>query len=249
MIADPYKVLGVREDVTDQELKKAYRELSKKYHPDANPNDPKAAEERFKDIQEAYRQITDARERGVSAYGREPEPASYGQTGSGRQYSYKEYSSASSAFEDFFTQWQRAQQEAQRQNWQQQGTSYSGSEHYDNVIRAAYNYINANRYFEAVNALNGISAAERDAQWYYVSAIANQGAGNNITAMQYAKRAVDMDPSNYLYAQLLQRLQGGGERYQSRGAIYSPASSGSGWCLSMIALNLLCNCFGNGFFR
>ena len=104
MIADPYKVLGVREDVTDQELKKAYRELSKKYHPDANPNDPKAAEERFKDIQEAYRQITDARERGVSAYGREPEPASYGQTGSGRQYSYKEYSSASSAFEDFFSQ-------------------------------------------------------------------------------------------------------------------------------------------------
>ena len=75
------------------------------------------------------------------------------------------------------------------------------------MIRAAYNYINANRYFEVVNALNGISAAERDAQWYYVSAIANQGAGNNITAMQYAKRAVDMDPSNYLYAQLLQRLQ------------------------------------------
>ena len=49
MIADPYRILGIREDATDQELKKAYRDLSKKYHPDANPNDPKAAEEKPKE--------------------------------------------------------------------------------------------------------------------------------------------------------------------------------------------------------
>ena len=244
MIADPYKVLGVREDVTDQELKKAYRDLSKKYHPDANPGDPKAAEEKFKEIQEAYRQITEARERGTSAYGREPESApSWG--GSGKQtYSYKEYDSASSAFDDFFTQWQRAQEQANQNAWQ--GTAGTGNEHYDNVIRAAVNYINAYRYQEALNALNGIPAMERDAQWFYVGAIANQGAGNNFTAMQYAKRAVDMDPSNYMYAQLLQRLQGGGVRYQTRGAEYSPATVNPGWCMSMIALNLLCNCFGGG---
>ena len=245
MIADPYRVLGIREDATDQELKKAYRDLSKKYHPDANPNDPKAAEEKFKEIQEAYRQITDARERGTSAYGREPQPSySYSSSSgsSGQQYSYKEYSSASSAFDDFFTQWRKAQEQ------QYSGYQGTGSGHYENAMQAAVNYINANHYQEAVNALGSIPVSERDAQWYYVSAIANQGVGNNFTAMQYAKRAVDMDPANYMYAQLLRRLQGGGARYQSRGAEYSPASVNPGWCLSMCALNLLCNCFGNGFY-
>ncbi len=244
MIADPYRILGIREDATDQELKKAYRDLSKKYHPDANPNDPKAAEEKFKEIQEAYRQITDARERGVSAYGPRPQSSpssgasSQGNTGYGN--AYREYSNASSAFDDFFTQWRRAQESTG-----QTSGSYDGG-HYENVIRAAVNFINTNRYQEALNALNGIAVSMRDAQWYYVSAIANQGVGNNITAMQYAKRAVDMDPSNILYAQLLQRLQGGGARYQSRGAAYSPTTVNPGWCVSMIALNLFCNVCGGG---
>lgn len=245
MIADPYRVLGIREDATDQKLKKAYRDLSKKYHPDANPDDPKAAEEKFKEIQEAYRQITEARERGTSAYGREPQPSYSTGSSSGQQYSYKEYSSASSAFEDFFTQWRQAQEAAQQQS---QSGYYGGSAQYDEVIRNAVNYINAYRYQEAVQVLNSLPGVERDAQWFYVSAIANQGVGNNITAMQFAKRAVDMEPGNYMYAQLLQRLQGGGVRYQSRGAEYSPATVNPGWCLSMCALNLFCNCFGGGIF-
>ena len=43
MYQDPYKVLGVSPDATDEEIKKAYRELTKKYHPDLNPGDPSAA--------------------------------------------------------------------------------------------------------------------------------------------------------------------------------------------------------------
>ena len=56
---DPYAVLGVGRNASEEEIKKAYRALSRKYHPDANVNNPKKeqAEEKFKEIQQAYQQI------------------------------------------------------------------------------------------------------------------------------------------------------------------------------------------------
>ena len=76
MTYDPYSVLGVSRDASEEEIKKAYKALSRKYHPDANINNPNRdqAEEKFKEIQAAYQQIMKERTEGYSyggGYGRE----------------------------------------------------------------------------------------------------------------------------------------------------------------------------------
>lgn len=62
-MTDPYQVLGISSNATDEEVKKAYRELSRKYHPDTYADNPLSdlAEEKFKEVQEAYQQIMDMR--------------------------------------------------------------------------------------------------------------------------------------------------------------------------------------------
>ena len=59
---DFYKILGVAESASQDEIKKAYRKLAKEHHPDANPDDPQAAE-RFKEIGEAYSVLSDPEKR------------------------------------------------------------------------------------------------------------------------------------------------------------------------------------------
>ena len=59
------------------------------------------------------------------------------------------------------------------------------------------NYINNGGYDEALNVLSAIQ--DKDARWYYYSAMANSGKGNQATAMEHARRAVELDPDNIFY--------------------------------------------------
>lgn len=227
---DPYTVLGVSQGATEEEIKKAYRSLSRKYHPDANVNNPhkEQAEEKFKEIQQAYQQIMQERERGTSG--------GYGQSGYGGQ-SQGGFGGSYWDFGDFFGGFGGSQ-----------GQNRAGGSNEENTYQqAAFNYIRSGHYKEAVNVLN--SMKDRGARWYYLSAIANSGLGNNVAAMEAAQRAVSMEPGNQEYQQLYAQLQNGGSWYYDRRQSYGSPIVGSGdFCMKLCLANLACNfCCGGGF--
>ena len=256
MFTDPYEVLGVSRDATTDEIKKAYRTLSRKYHPDANINNPNAAqaEEKFKDIQQAYQQIMDEKEHGGRSAQRGPygPGSSRGQNGgygSQGQYGGQGQYNGQGGFDDWFGGFGGfggyEQQNGRSSQW-----NYSSGSATNSHLQAAANYINSGYYDEAINVLNGMS--DRPAHWYYLSAFANQRLGNNITALEHAKQAVAMDPSNYQYKALLDQLQGGGQWYNNMGGQYrSGTNDMSRWCMNMCLLNLFCNlcCCPTGYYR
>lgn len=221
-MSDPYSVLGVDRSASDEEIKKAYRRLSRKYHPDANINNPhkEAAEAKFKEVQQAYQQIMDERQYGYDAGGageNEYGPFGYGPFG---------------GFGDSWTN--------SRQN--RQGTEE------DVHMRAAANYIRSGHYKEALNVLDGIK--EKSALWYFYSASANSGLGNNVTAMEQAREAVRLEPENMQYQMLLQRLQNGGTWYEQRQQSFFGygGTFDTSCCAKLCVANLLCNlcCSGSG---
>ena len=209
MVSDPYKVLGVSPDASDEEIKKAYRELTKKYHPDLNPGDEHAAE-MMNEINSAYDQIKN----GTAS-----------QTGSSGAYQYQQYSDPFNAYRN---PWGNSWNTWQRTNQQTERSEYT----------AARNYIRNGMYREALNALNSVEAAERDGKWYYLCACANMYQGNKIAALDAARRAVEIEPDNEEFRRLLEQLEAGGDFYNNYRVTYTNGLSTERLCMTLCAANL-----------
>jgi len=120
------------------------------------------------------------------------------------------------------------------------GGQTGGQQSGDSYYTAAESYIRFGRYREALNVLGSIQ--ERTAQWYYLSAVANAGIGNRVLAQQHAQRAVQMEPNNMQYQELLERMQNPGQTYTTYGRGFSmPIFDGPGrLCIGLCLAQSLC---------
>lgn len=226
MVTDPYKVLGVSRDATKEEIKKAYRKKGKEFHPDLHPDDPNATA-KMAEINEAYDMLTNPekykkQEQNAGSYQRNPygntqgNPYSnpYGNT-QGNPYGNRGYGGFGYyTFEDLFG-WGSTTQ-APRPT-AQQGDS--------NDIRQAIDFINMGQYQYANDTLNSIVSGERNARWYYLSALANQGLANRMFAEEQIRKAIRMEPGNEIYQRTLRSMSYAGNAYNEAGRGYQRQSA------------------------
>ena len=195
---NPYEVLGVSRNASIDEIKKAYKELSRKYHPDSYVGNPLSslAEEKFKQVQEAYDAIMKEKN---------------------GDFNYTD--------------------------------NYNNSGYYNGEsgeMAEVYNLLGRRAYSQALSLLD--SMPNRNAKWYYYSAIAQVGLGNNLRAMEYARMAVSMEPNNIEYQNLVNRLSFQGNRYGEVRNVYRGGRSGfddaSDLCCKLWLADSLCECMG-----
>ena len=251
MIDDPYKVLGVSRDATQDEIKKAYRKMAKLYHPDLHPDDPDA-NKKMNDVNTAYDMLMNpdkyqAQRARESAYSRSSGSySSYGSNSYGNSQQQSGYGQYRRTYDgdygwtgDFF-------------NWED--IFFGGANPYQSSsadskpqpepgdspeVRNAISYINAGNYREAIVILTKIPSTARDARWHYLSGIANHGMGNSPRDVDMMQRAVQLDPNNRLYHSLLQQYRSGGRSPFTAYTYRTDQRSSSGSGLGIISKIIL----------
>ena len=210
---DPYQILGVSENASDEEIKKAYRELARKYHPDNYHDNPLAdlAQEKMKEINAAYEQIT--KERASGKRGSGSGGASYGASGYGGYGGYHGYG------------------------------GYGGSQSYSgqsSVLQQARIAINTGNISRAEALLANYS--DHNAEWNFLKGAVCYRRGWLDEALRYYRTACQMDPGNLEYQRALDYMENGPRQaYTPGGTTFGTDLCGSNLCLPMCCLWSLCS--------
>lgn len=197
---NPYEVLGVSENATDAEVKNAYRELAKKYHPDNYQDSPLAdvAEKKMQEINEAYDKICDMRRNNDS--------------------SSNHYGS----------------------------DSYTPPNYTKTSFPDVRKFIKQGRIDDAMQILNGVSAHERTAEWYFLMGMCFSRKGWTDQAYSYFQSACRMDPSNQEYLAALNNVNAH-RNFNHPG--YNTTMNGRGCsvcdiCTGIMCADCCCECMG-----
>ena len=119
---------------------------------------------------------------------------------------------------------------------------YSGQDA-DRLIDAK-RYIERGLFIEALSLLNGVSV--RNAQWYYLSALANYGIGNTVTAVRHARQAVMLEPDNSKYRVAYDKISSGGVEYDSWQQVRGVDVGGlTQYCSTLFGAMMFCYCVTN----
>ena len=208
---DPYEILGVSSTASDEEIKKAYRELARKYHPDNYQNNPLAdlAQEKMKEINEAYDTVTRQRSEARSSANRSQSST----------WSQGSYYSAPNGY--------GTRQESNRTS----GNTGSIGQR----VRAA---INLGRLDEAEQLLRQFPT--QNAEWYFLRGEIAYRRGWVDEARQYYQMACSMDPSNYEYQRALSVARAENTPYRQSSFDGDDLNTACSVCNTLMCLNCLC---------
>lgn len=187
---NPYEVLGVNQNADDETIKKAYRELVKKYHPDRYTDNPLAdlAKEKLQEINQAYDMITKER--------------------AARQNTYQNGGYSSN----------------------QSQSSYSGTK-----FQGVRSLIQQRRFQEAQAQLDRNN--DGSAEWHFLQGVLFLNKGWHFEGLQHLQTAVNMDPSNMEYRNMLNSVSMRQQTYQQTGNTYG---YGGGMSTCDCCSNLIC---------
>ncbi len=213
---DPYKELGISPTATDEEVKRAYRDLARKYHPDNYINNPLAdlAQDKMQKINDAYDTIIKERKNGSAS--------SAGGYGYQQQNSYSGYSGG-----------------YQSGGFGSTGGGYRGAN--ASIYNQVRNSINLGNIGMAEELLSRVS--EHDAEWHFLRSNICYRKGWYDEAMQEINAACSMEPNNFEYARMKSRLAQSAQ-YGSYRPMQS--SDAMDCCAQLLCMNCLCNCMGGG---
>ena len=216
---DPYSVLGLSPNATDDEVKKAYRDLARKYHPDNYHDNPLAdlAQEKMKEINEAYDAITRGRSGGSSYQGSAGGSYSGSSQQRGSYSSYGPFGGGAGPYGAY--------------------GAYGGARPGPYAaVRMAINMGDLNRAEQLLN-----SSGQRDAEWKYLLGKVCYKRGWTDEARNYYQRACSMEPSNLEFRNELEFMESGGVAYRPQGFIRNSRIDACDICTCMLCANMCCN--------